>query len=100
MKGRRIANEIRYEKPLGDILSSQIRASLRVEQPVEPLTDKELACLAFSANGQTSADIGLKIGITTRTVNFHCAKILRKLNATNRQEAIAKAVSTNLLQPP
>jgi DNA-binding CsgD family transcriptional regulator len=97
MKWKRLVDEIRYEKPLGDILSSQIRASLRVEQPVEKLTDKELACLALSANGQTSADIGMKLGIKTRTVNFHFAKILRKLNATNRQEAIAKAVSANLL---
>ena len=96
-KWQEIANEIRHERPLGEIFASQIQASLRIEPLGDPLTEKEMACLVLSTRGQTSADIGLKLGITTRTVNFHFAKILRKLNASNRQEAIAKAVSANLL---
>ena len=99
-KWQRLANEIRYESPLSNILSTQLRASLKVEQPADPLTERELTCLTLAAHGQTSADIGLKLDITTRTVNFHFAKILRKLNAANRQEAIAKAVGANLLQNP
>ena len=70
---------------------------LNVIQPIK-LTAQELSCLELSANGQTSADIGLKLGIKPRTVNFHFSKILRKLNAMNRQEAIAKAMSANLIK--
>jgi DNA-binding CsgD family transcriptional regulator len=99
-KWKKFAAETGREKLLGNILSSQIRASLEVEQPTEPLTDQELRCLSLSAHGQTSADIALKLGIKPRTVNFHFNKILRKLNAMNRQEAIAKASAANLLKRP
>ena len=99
-KWKRFAGDQPHNRLLGGMLQSQIRANLKVEQPAEPLTEKELACLSLAAHGQTSADIGLKLGITTRTVNFHFAKILRKLNAANRQEAIAKAANANLLQRP
>ena len=85
---------------MGNILSNQLRASLKVEQPVDPLTEQELNCLSLSAHGQTSADIALKLDIKTRTVNFHFTNILRKLNAMNRQEAIAKASDANLLRRP
>ena len=97
-KWKQVANELGREKLLGDILTRQFRSSIATNQPLEPLTEKELACLSLSARGQTSADIALKLGIKTRTVNFHIAKVLRKLNAMNRQEAIAKAVGANLLR--
>ena len=100
VKWKRFAAERGRDRFLGDILSNHLRASLNVEQPTKPLTDQELACLSLSAHGQTSADIALKLGIKTRTVNFHFAKILRKLNALNRQEAIAKASEANLLRRP
>jgi DNA-binding CsgD family transcriptional regulator len=100
MKWQRSANEVRHENPLSDILSSQIRARVQIEQPSQPLTERELACLSLAAHGQTSADIALKLGIKTRTVNYHIDKTLRKLNAINRQEAIAKATSANLLHKP
>jgi DNA-binding CsgD family transcriptional regulator/tetratricopeptide (TPR) repeat protein len=96
-KWKKFSVETGREKFLGNILSSQIRASLKVDQPTNPLTDQELNCLNLSAHGQTSADIALKLDIKTRTVNFHFRNILRKLNAMNRQEAIAKAVGANLL---
>jgi DNA-binding CsgD family transcriptional regulator/tetratricopeptide (TPR) repeat protein len=97
-KWKTFATETGREKFLGNILSNQIRASLKVEQPTDPLTDQELNCLNLSAHGQTSADIAVKLDIKTRTVNFHFTNILRKLNAMNRQEAIAKASEANLLR--
>ena len=53
-KWKKFAAETGREKFLGNILSSQIRASLKVEQPTNPLTDQELNCLNLSAHGQTS----------------------------------------------
>ncbi len=99
-KWKKFAAETGRDKLLGNILSNQLRASLKVEQPVDPLTEQELNCLSLSAHGQTSADIALKLDIKTRTVNFHFTNILRKLNAMNRQEAIAKASDANLLRRP
>jgi DNA-binding CsgD family transcriptional regulator len=97
-KWKKFAAETGRERLLSNILSSQLRASLDAEQPTTPLTERELTCLSLCAHGQTSTDIALKLGIKPRTVNFHFAKILRKLNAMNRQEAIAKASAANLLR--
>ena len=91
-KWSHFANACHGEHLLGEILSSQVRTTLNRINYDEPLTAQELHCLSLSARGQTSADIALKLGIKPRTVNFHFGKILRKLNAMNRQEAIAKAV--------
>lgn len=91
------ANNVGPEKFFSDLVVSQIRSGLLTESFVNPLSGRELECLNLSARGQTSADIGLKLGITTRTVNFHFSNILRKLNAMNRQEAIAKAANARLL---
>ena len=51
----------------------------------------------LAAKGQTSRDIADKLGINQRTVDFHFANIVRKLNVINRQEAIAKAAKAQLL---
>ena len=61
------------------------------------LTEREHACLAMSARGLTSRDIGIKLGITGRTVDFHVHKVLGKLGALNRHEAIAKAAARGWL---
>ena len=98
VKWKQFIKEATRKGALGELLSSQLRASLNFDQPVKALTAQELTCLSLSARGQTSADIGLKLGIKARTVNFHFSNILKKLNAMNRQEAIAKAMSANLLK--
>ena len=90
------ASKLMPPRFLSEIFSRQIRRDLSGATNVR-LTDTERECLALSARGQTSADIAQKLGIKPRTVNFHFSKVLRKLNALNRQEAIAKAYSANLL---
>jgi DNA-binding CsgD family transcriptional regulator len=62
------------------------------------LTSREGACLQMAARGLTSADIGTKLGIAERTVNFHMRNVLRKLEAVNRVEAIAKALAGGVFE--
>lgn len=62
-----------------------------------PLSPRERQCLRLAAYGMTSPDIGLKLGITERTANFHFSNIISKLDALNRQEAIAKAIANGLI---
>jgi DNA-binding CsgD family transcriptional regulator len=57
------------------------------------LTPRERECLKFAACGLTSADIGNKLSLTERTVNFHFSRLRQKLGALNRPEAIARGVS-------
>jgi DNA-binding CsgD family transcriptional regulator len=61
------------------------------------LSEREHACLAMSARGLTSRDIAVKLGIASRTVDFHIGNVLAKLAASNRHEAIAKAIARGLI---
>jgi len=79
------------------VLSWRItKASMR-RHAAPRLTQRECDCLNFAARGMTSADIGNKLSLTERTVNFHFGKLRQKLGALNRPEAIAKGVSMGLV---
>lgn len=61
------------------------------------LSRRETQCLDMAAHGLTSADIGLKLGLAERTVNFHFSNIISKLAVANRGEAIAIATARKLI---
>ena len=63
-----------------------------------PLSPREIQCLRHAAHGMTSGEMGLKLGITERTANFHFSNIISKLGVLNRKEAIAMAVSRGIIQ--
>jgi DNA-binding CsgD family transcriptional regulator len=75
------------------VLSWRVAKSTAREHAGPRLTQRECDCLKFAARGMTSADIGNKLSVTERTVNFHFGRLRRKLGALNRPEAIAKGVS-------
>jgi len=89
---------------LGDMLwvAHAVHASRHAPAPAEAaspcgLSQREHACLAMSARGLTSRDIATKLGIASRTVDFHIGNVLQKLAASNRHEAIAKAIAQGLI---
>lgn len=61
------------------------------------LTTRERECLQLAAKGLSSSQIGATLEVAERTVHYHFANILAKLDAANRREAIAKAVSAGLV---
>lgn len=61
------------------------------------LSQREIQCLNMAAHGLTSADIGLKLGVAERTVNFHFSNIISKLAVANRGEAIALATARKII---
>lgn len=71
--------------------------SALVDAGAGTLSSRERQCLTLAAHGMTSADIGVKLAITERTVNFHIGNTIGKLGVLNRGEAIARAVSLNLV---
>jgi len=88
---------------LGDVLSfatyfhelfvkSVVSRGLPPKLAGAPLSGRERACLVLAARGLTSDEIAKELGISPRTVQFHFDSIRSKLMASNRQEAIAKAV--------
>ncbi|MFO1398587.1 MAG: LuxR family transcriptional regulator [Burkholderiales bacterium] len=69
------------------------------KRPDVHLTPRECECIGFAARGMTSADIGRKLGITQRTVNFHFGNIMGKLGVLNRAEAIVRAIGLRMVPP-
>jgi LuxR family quorum-sensing transcriptional regulator LasR len=64
-------------------------------QPLEQeLTVRELQCLRLAATGKNSRQIGLMLGCTAATINFHLANARKKLGAPTRQAAVVKAVQS------
>jgi two-component system, OmpR family, KDP operon response regulator KdpE len=60
------------------------------------LTEREREVLTWAARGKTSAEIAAILGVRERTVNFHCDRAMRRLDVTNRTQAVAKAIAQGL----
>ncbi|MCL4559388.1 MAG: response regulator transcription factor [Chloroflexi bacterium] len=63
-----------------------------------PLSDRELEVLGCMAGGLTTIQIGSHLFISENTVKTHIRHILDKLNASNRTEAVSKAIQMGLIQ--
>lgn len=65
--------------------------------PMAPLSQREQDCLRWAAEGKTSWEIGQLLDIAERTAIFHLNNAARKLGATGRRQAIARALSLQLI---
>jgi DNA-binding CsgD family transcriptional regulator len=63
------------------------------------ITERERQILSWLREGMSNNEVGVVLGISALTVKNHVQKILRKLNAANRAQAVARAMSMNLLDP-
>jgi DNA-binding NarL/FixJ family response regulator len=56
-----------------------------------PLTPREIDVLRLVARGMTNLQIGRELGISHRTVRVHLTSTYRKLDVSNRTEAVTEA---------
>lgn len=52
------------------------------------LSPRELQVLRMAARGLTNTEIAAQLGLTVHAVKFHLSSIYRKLEVTNRTEAV------------
>ncbi len=64
------------------------------------LTAREREVLCWTGEGKTACEIGQILNISERTVNFHVNNILDKLAATNKVQAVVKAIAMGLIETP
>lgn len=62
------------------------------------ITCREKQILSWVREGKCNREIGQQLSISALTVKNHVQKILRKLGAANRAQAVAKAMTLNLLE--
>jgi len=67
------------------------------ELDVESLTTREHEVLALLAEGLPNKAIAHALGISDQTVKFHVAAIIGKLGATNRTDAVRRAIRRGLV---
>jgi len=72
----------------------------RFKAAESPLTTREVEVLIWVRDGKTNNEIGRILDISPLTVKNHIQRILRKLNASNRAQAVACGVSFGLLERP
>ncbi|HEX2034710.1 MAG TPA: response regulator transcription factor [Chloroflexota bacterium] len=63
-----------------------------------PLSDREMEILAGVAEGCSNKEIGRRYGISDQTVKNHLTTVLRKLNVTDRTEAVVMALRSRWLK--
>ena len=66
---------------------------------VEEPSPAEVAVLIGLASGLSKREIGAQLYISLNTVKTHTRELYRKLDATTRSEAIARAATLGLLEP-
>ncbi|PSQ95854.1 MAG: DNA-binding response regulator [Bacteroidetes bacterium SW_9_63_38] len=97
-----IKHIIRGEKYVSSDLSEDLITSDPVEADVEDrfntLTDREREVLQLTAEGNTSREIGDRLGISHRTVEKHRENIQAKLELRNIVEMAAYAHQRGLLE--
>ncbi|SAH87179.1 LuxR family transcriptional regulator [Bordetella ansorpii] len=76
----------------------RIQLSHRADQ-VPALTPREKDCLQWAAVGKTSWEIAYILNVSERTVVFHIGNACRKLGATNRRQAVARAIGLHIITP-
>ena len=64
---------------------------------IDELTAREMEVLRLLAQGLSNRKIGAHLSISERTVKYHVAAILAKLEAANRTEAVMCAIERGLI---
>ncbi len=78
-------------------LMSNFRRGQERQRQVDPVTERERQVLRLLAEGATSKEIAQRLGLSTKTVENHRARILEKLGAANTVAAIGLAYQQGLI---
>lgn len=65
---------------------------------VNPLTEREREVLLWSAHGKSAADIADILGVAERTATFHIVNATAKMKASNKTQAVARALAAKFIQ--
>ncbi len=65
--------------------------------PQPQLSDRERDCLSWTAAGKTAAEIATILELSNHTVTHYLTSACKKLDATNRVQAVAKAIRLGIL---
>jgi branched-chain amino acid transport system substrate-binding protein len=91
---------IRERRPERDPRPASVLVELEVSAPAYGLTLRELDVLTLVCGGLSNPQIAAHLGMRTRTVSTHVARIIAKLGQSSRAGAAAVAIDQGLLRLP
>jgi DNA-binding NarL/FixJ family response regulator len=77
-------------------VASRGRAEQTTDTTPVTLTPRESSVLEHLARGRSNKQIAAALGVSERTVKFHVSTLFAKLGATNRTEAVTRAIQAGL----
>ncbi|MER8805133.1 LuxR family transcriptional regulator [Mesorhizobium sp. M0998] len=72
-------------------------ANTNVIEQAPDLSLREKDCILWTARGKSSWEIGVILGISKDTVNFHIKNAMRKFDVTSRTAAATKALNIGII---
>jgi two-component system, NarL family, response regulator LiaR len=99
---RALGAAIRSESPVPRRMIPEVLRRIASETPLSQattvaLTSREMQILRGVAKGHTTKRIAQDLGLKAPSVETHLHNIFRKLNATNRGEAVSTALKLGLI---
>ncbi len=88
----------RGESPLDPRLASTLVRDRHSRRAGVKLTDREAEVLALAAQGMLNKQIARTLGIGEKTVKAHLGRVYERLGVTNRADAVAWALDSDLVQ--
>jgi FixJ family two-component response regulator len=70
-----------------------------IETRVATLTPREREVMLLIAEGRPNKVVATRLGLSTRTVEVHRAKVMEKMNARSLAELVRMAIACDLIKP-
>jgi two-component system nitrate/nitrite response regulator NarL len=82
---------------MANLIQARREARWRRRSSVVDLTDREQEILQWIADGLSNKEVARKLSLSLYTVKNHVSNIISKLNATNRKDAVRRALDAQAL---
>jgi two-component system NarL family response regulator len=86
-----------YVHPL--VAAHLLSVDAQAKRQANRLSERELEVLSQLVEGATNAQIAGTLSVSLKTVKSHMSSIFRKLDASNRTEAVSKAIREGIVPP-
>ena len=92
-----IRNVIEKNKYFNNFVSELLIDDILKPKDIEKISDREKEVLQYVAQGLSTKLIAEKLFISTRTVEAHRMKLMKKIKASNSAELIKKSIEHKLI---
>lgn len=82
---------------IAHLAMTQVLIKKLVPEANVKLSCQETTVIRWTAEGKTTAEISVIMGLSVRTVTFHVGNVVKKLNASNKTAAAVRAAVLGLL---